>query len=77
LLSYFIMAALMGGAIYALGWLPFPNHWSMLLAQIVTGTATYLWLCWIFRLNAFLEIWLAGSNHVALLRGRIAAICRA
>lgn len=69
LLPYVIMAVLMGIAVYAAGLLPFPNHWSMLLVQITIGIVIYVFLCWLFQLVAFMEIWQAGRNRMAFLRG--------
>lgn len=68
LLPYLIMAALMGMVIFAIGLLPFPNHWSMILVQIIIGIVIYICLCRLFRLTAFMEIWQASWNRRALLR---------
>ncbi len=68
LISYLIMAVLMGSAVYATGLLPFPNHWSMLLVQITTGIVIYVCLCRMFRLMAFMEIWQGGWNKMPFLR---------
>jgi O-antigen/teichoic acid export membrane protein len=68
LISYLIMAVLMGVAVYAAGLLPFPNHWSMLLVQIITGIVIYVCLCRLFRLMAFMEIWQGGWNKMLLLK---------
>ncbi len=59
---YLIMAALMGGAVYSVGLLPFPNDWSMLLVQIALGIIVYTVLCRAFRLTAFMEIWFWRRN---------------
>jgi teichuronic acid exporter len=64
LLSYIIMAALMGMAICAAGLLPFRNHWSMLLVQVVVGIVIYVCLCRAFRLKAFMDIWQAMWNRI-------------
>lgn len=61
-------AVLMGMAVYAVGLLPFPNHWSMLLAQITIGIAIYVSLCRLFRLKAFIEIWQAGWSKIPFLK---------
>jgi O-antigen/teichoic acid export membrane protein len=66
--SYLIMALLMGMAVYTIGVLPFPNHWSMLLVEIAIGIIIYISLCRLFRLSAFMEIWQAGWNKLSLLR---------
>jgi teichuronic acid exporter len=57
LFPYFVIAGLMGGVVYATGFAHFPNHFSMLLVQVVTGCALYIVLCRAFRLKAFMEIW--------------------
>lgn len=64
LFSSLIMAILMGISIYAAGLLPFPNHWSMLFVQITIGLFVYLFLCRIFRIAAFMEIWQIGWNKI-------------
>jgi teichuronic acid exporter len=63
-----IMAILMGMAVYAVGLLPFPNYWFMLLVQIFLGTAVYVCLCRLFRLTAFMEIWQTGRAKMPFLR---------
>jgi uncharacterized membrane protein (DUF4010 family) len=68
LFSYFAMAAVMGMVVYAAGLLPFPNHWSMLLVQVVIGIVTYVSLCRLFRLTAFMEILQVGRGKMPLLR---------
>lgn len=67
-----IMAVLMGIVVYAVGLLPFPNQWSMLLVQIFTGTVMYVCLCRVFRLKAFLEMWQAGLSKMSFLRAGMA-----
>jgi len=67
-LPYFIMSGLMGIAIFALGLLPFPNHWSMLFSQTITGVVVYVTLCRLFRLEAFMELWEMCCNKMDLLR---------
>lgn len=64
LFPYLITAVLMGMAVYALGLLPFPNYWSILLVQITIGIVVYVCLCRVFRLAAFMEIWQAGWNKL-------------
>lgn len=66
--SYLFMAGLMGLAVFAAGLLPFPNYWSMLLVQIMIGIITYVSLCRLFRLPAFMEVWQGGWNRMQLLR---------
>lgn len=63
-----ITAVLMGMAVYATGLLPFPNHWSMLLAQISIGSLVYICLCRLFRLAAFMEVWQVGWSKASSLR---------
>lgn len=64
LFPYFIMASLMGFAVYAAGLPQFAHHWSLLLVQITTGMVVYVLLCRVFRLQAFMEIWDAGWNKM-------------
>jgi O-antigen/teichoic acid export membrane protein len=68
LFPYLIMASLMGIATYAAGLLHFPNHWSLLLAQITTGFFVYAGLCRAFRLKAFMEIWEEMWNRMPLVK---------
>lgn len=67
LFPYGIVAALMGGVVYATGRLPYPNPWSMLLAQISIGAVVYVGLCRLFRAVAFMEVWLAAKKRMASL----------
>jgi O-antigen/teichoic acid export membrane protein len=69
LIPSLITSVLMGIAVYAVGLLPFPNHWPMLLVQVLTGVVAYVGLCRIFRLAAFVEI-LREGWHVILYRGQ-------
>jgi teichuronic acid exporter len=68
--SYLIMAVLMGTGVYLVGFVPFPNLWSRLLIQISAGTVIYVLLCRLFRLEAFMEIWEAGRDRMAILKTR-------
>jgi O-antigen/teichoic acid export membrane protein len=68
LLPYLMVAVLMGVAVYAVGLLPFPGHYSVLLGQITVGIVIYVWLCWLFRLTAFMEIWQDGRNRIPFFR---------
>ena len=63
-----ITSGLMGGAVYAIGLLPFPSHFSMLLVQIFMGIVIYACLCRLLRLTAFMEIWKIGRSKMPLLR---------
>jgi teichuronic acid exporter len=64
LFPYLTVSVLMGIVVYAAGLLPFSHHWSMLLVQITTGIVIYVFLCRLFRLTAFMEIWQAGWNKI-------------
>jgi len=64
LFPYLMVSVLMGTVVFATGSLQFPNHWSLLLAQITTGIVAYVLLCRVFRLKAFMEIWQAGFNKI-------------
>jgi O-antigen/teichoic acid export membrane protein len=64
LFSSLIMSILMGMSIYVAGLLPFPNYWFMLILQITIGFFVYLFLCRIFRIEAFMEIWQMGWNKI-------------
>jgi O-antigen/teichoic acid export membrane protein len=68
MLSYLIIAILMGVAVYATGLVAFPNLWSKLLVQIAIGPLIYFSLCRLFRLTAFMEMWEEGWSRVTFLR---------
>ncbi len=68
LFPYFIVAALMGIAVHALELLNFPNHWSLLVAQISVGIAAYAGLCRLFRLTAFMDVWQAMVDRMPLVK---------
>lgn len=68
LFPYLIMALLMGIALHVTGIIQFPNHWSMLLAQVAVGIGIYVFLCRLFRLTAFMEIWQGGWSEMLFLR---------
>ena len=68
LFPYLMVAVLMGMAVYVVGLLPFPNHWSRLLLQIPVGIIIYVCQCRLFRLKAFMEIWQAGWDKMPFLR---------
>ena len=57
---YLIMAVLMGMTVSTLGFLPFPNYYSLLFVQLTIGVFVYLFLCRMFRITAFMEIWQLG-----------------
>jgi len=65
--TYLIMAVLMGLVIYAGKLLPFPNRWSLLLVQMIIGIAVYIYLCRLFRLSAFMELWEAFWKRLSFL----------
>jgi O-antigen/teichoic acid export membrane protein len=62
---YLLMAVIMGGGVYLAGLLLFPNYWLMLIVQIPMGVFIYIFLCWHFRLAAFMEIWKASLNKMS------------
>ncbi len=66
--SYFTLTVLMGTAVYASGLLHFPNTWSLLLVQITVGIVIYVFLCWLFRLTAFMEIWQRSLGKLTFLK---------
>jgi len=57
LLPYLVSSVAMGAAVHGVGMFQFPSHWSMLLVQIITGAAFYVFLCRALRLRAFMDIW--------------------
>lgn len=61
---YLIFAVIMGIIVYAVGFFPFNKLWYMLLAQIASGIFTYIFLCRVFRLMSFMEIWQAGWDKI-------------
>jgi teichuronic acid exporter len=67
-----IMAVLMGLTVYAVGLLPFPNYWLMLLGQMCVGIVIYACLCRLFRVVAFMEIWQAALSKISFLRTGVA-----
>jgi teichuronic acid exporter len=64
LIPYFMLSLIMGIVVYAAGLIHFPSHWTMLLAQTTTGIILYVFLCRVFRLKAFIEIWHAGWSKI-------------
>jgi teichuronic acid exporter len=68
LTPYLILSVLMGITVYACGLIPYPNYWSMLMVQIITGIVMYISLCRLFRLPAFMEVWQVGWDRMQLLR---------
>lgn len=67
LAPYLAVSVLMGAAVYAVGLVPFPAQWALLLAQLAVGGIVYIVLCRIFRLTAFLEVWQAVSTRMPLV----------
>jgi teichuronic acid exporter len=74
LFPYFIMALLMGVAVYATGLLQFAHHWSLLLVQITAGMVVYVLLCRVFRLQVFMELWDAGWNKIKTSGVKVSSI---
>ncbi len=70
LLSYLIVAGLMGIAVCAAGLFAFSNDWSMLLAQLSVGIVLYICVCRLFRLAAFMETWQAGWNKILFVMAK-------
>ena len=64
ILPYLIGAVLMGIIVYFIGLFPFKGQWSMLLTQIISGIFVYIFICRVFRLIYFMEIWQAGWNKI-------------
>ena len=62
LFPYLTTAALMGIGVFFVGFLNFPSYLLMLSTQVIVGVVIYIILCWIFRLNAFVEV----RNEVCL-----------
>jgi teichuronic acid exporter len=67
-LPYLFISGLMGMSIYALNYLPFTDHWLMLLSKTVTGLLVYILLCRMLRLAAFMELWEMGMSKMAMLK---------
>lgn len=61
---YLIMAILMGILVYLVGFFPFKKQIGLLLAQMSVGVFIYTFLCRMFRLTSFMEIWQAGWNKI-------------
>jgi teichuronic acid exporter len=70
LLSYLIMAVLMGGAVYIGGLLHYPNIYVMLFVQIGIGMIVYSSLCRLFQLEAFMELWETGRDKMCFGKTR-------
>lgn len=56
LLPYLGMAVVMGIGVCSLQLLPFPNNWSLLISQVLSGIIIYTGLAWAFGISAFSEI---------------------
>jgi hypothetical protein len=56
LLPYLGMSVVMGIGVYSLQLLPFPNNWSLLISQVLSGIIIYTGLAWAFGISAFSEI---------------------
>lgn len=55
--AYLFSAAVVGAAVYALRYVGIPNMTLLLVVQLVFGLASYLLLCGLLRLPAFVEAW--------------------
>ena len=69
-LPYLAAAGIMGGAVAALGWLPFASNLILLASQVLLGSLVYVLLCSVFRLTAFMDVWRVSQ-------GRIVSVARA
>jgi O-antigen/teichoic acid export membrane protein len=68
-LPYLAAAGIMGGAVAALGWLPFADNISLIVSQVLLGSLIYVILCRGFRLTAFMDPW-------RIFQARIVAFAR-
>ena len=50
-----LLASVMGGGVYALNYVSFPNQFTLLATQVILGGALYSVLCYIFKLSPFLK----------------------
>lgn len=57
LAPYLSAAILMGGGVYAIGWIDFRNIEIQLMAQILAGVLFYTVICKLLGLTAFMEIY--------------------
>ena len=55
-LPYFVISVLMGGAVYALGFVSFYSSLLMLICQIIVGGLIYLLLCRVCQLHSYMLI---------------------
>jgi O-antigen/teichoic acid export membrane protein len=55
--SYLVTSLLMGVAVYLVGIQTTHVSWPALLLQFLVGMVSYVCLCRIFRLAAFMELW--------------------
>lgn len=55
--SYIVTSLLMGVAVYLVGIQTIHVSWPALLLQVLVGMVSYVCLCRIFRLAAFMELW--------------------
>ena len=62
------LASIMGGGIYALQYAPFVNQSALLLVQIMTGIVLYTFLCYIFRISSFMEVFELIKSKLLNLR---------
>ena len=64
LCRYLAASILMGGIVFALGWIPYYNLWILLVVQIVAGSIIYVIICRFFQFPAFMEFWQMGLNRI-------------
>lgn len=64
---YLIVSILMGAAVHLAGFISYPNDWSMLLTQVISGVAVYVFLCRMFKLITFMEIWQGGLRRMQIM----------
>jgi O-antigen/teichoic acid export membrane protein len=70
LLPYMVVAGLMGAGVYALGLLPFPNNWTLLICQVAAGVLLYLAICASANLAAFQDVLHVVKPRLAALYER-------
>jgi hypothetical protein len=68
---YLALSTLMGISVHAIGFLPFPSNWCLLITQIILGGLLYVSLCRLFRLEAFMEIWHIGRSKLSFYGAKI------
>lgn len=71
LFPYLALSIFMGVSVHAIGFLPFPNNWYLLITQIISGGLIYVSLCRLFRLDAFMEVWHIGWSKLSFLGTKV------